>query len=416
VETTLPYRIRRKVLVVITVLFSLLATAYVGRGLQQLVGASSSTEAKDLRTNWEELRLVLAHKSPYQSATPSPYPPFAYPASVAFLWPSWPGVRLYFALLNLVCLGFLMGWAYCVTASRDSAFAAALAASIPAASAVATCVGLGQNTVLYTALLIVALLLYQRRLWVGSGLVLGVAMSKISLGLPFLLPFIFRRDWKVLVGAAGYIVGGTLFVCLWLRDSPFNMIQLWVHAAERFACLGYGPATLVCELGVPADIANRATEVMVVLVAAVTFAWLRRLPLITLFGLAAGFGRLWTYHRNYDNFLVVVLLVALADAYLRTNRWEVGTALAAVGITLWLPPKTTDLQSIHILHLVIWGAGMIILAVWAPRATQVSADDATPISRGRAKETSGPTCNGGPGPLARRPNCSGNGGHLSGFL
>jgi Glycosyltransferase family 87 len=381
------HRIPRTPLLVVTVFLSLLGTIYVGRGLQQLVATSSSTEAKDLRTNWEELRLVLAQENPYESATPSPYPPFTYPANFVFLWPPWPAVRLYFALLNLICLGFLMGWAYRVTALRDAAFAAALMVSIPAASAVSTGVGLGQNAVVYTALLIVALVLYRRRLWIESGLVLGVAMSKISISLPFVLPFVFRKDWKVLVGAALYIVGGTLLVCLWLRASPLHLIQLWVHGAERFACVGYGPATLMCELGVPVNIANRATEGVVVLVAATTFAWLRRLPLITLFGLAAGFGRLWAYHRIYDDFLVVILLVALADTYLRTNQWQVGTALVAVGITLWLPPKMTDFQVIQIMHLVIWGAAMIILAIWASRATEARGDDSAPTTRATTNET-----------------------------
>src|SRR5262249_15790403 len=146
-----------------------------------------------------------------------------------------------------------------------------------------------------------------------------------------------------LIGAGVYIVSGTLLVCIWLRDSPLHLIQLWVHGAERFACLGYGPAAVLCELGISADAANRATESIVILLAMVTLARIHHLPLITLFGLAAGYGRLWTYHRAYDNFLLVILLVALADTYLRTKRGEVFGMLVAVGVTLWLPPKTTDL-------------------------------------------------------------------------
>src|SRR6266496_2897128 len=135
--TTPQRRARTCLSIVVAVVLSVLGTIYTGRGLEQLVMTSSSTEAKDLRTNWEELRVVLARENPYETDTPSPYPPFTYPANVILLWPPWPVVRLYFALLNLICLGFLMVWAYRVARPRDAGFAVGLAVSIPAASAVA---------------------------------------------------------------------------------------------------------------------------------------------------------------------------------------------------------------------------------------------------------------------------------------
>jgi hypothetical protein len=361
-------RIDKKLFLVITVIFSMLAVLYVGRGLQQLVSVSSSSEAKDLRTRWDEMRLVLVHKSPYEGTTsPSSYPPFTYPADILILWPPWSAARFYFALINLICLGFLAGWAYRTTARRDARFAAALATSIPATSAVSTGLGLGQNTIFYTTLLILALWLCRLKLSVGSGFMLGVAMSKISITLPFVLLFVFRKDWKVLVGVGAYIVGGTLLVCLWVHDSPLHLARLWIQSAESYACIGYSPATFLCKLGVSPKMAIRTCEMVVLLVAVITFSWLRGLPLVTLFGLAAGFGRLWTYHRVYDNFMLVILLVALADAYLRTERWELGVALLAVGSTLWLPPKVADIEAVQIMHLVIWSAAMVALAVWAPR-------------------------------------------------
>ena len=140
--------------------------------------------------------IALIHISP---RNPSLYPPFAYPAQIAFFWPTWPAARYYFALVNLICLGFVAGWAYRATAWYDHWFASTLAMSIPAISAVSTGMGLGQTAILYTALLILALQLRERGSSSATGIVLGIATSKISIALPFLLPFFFRRDWRVLL-------------------------------------------------------------------------------------------------------------------------------------------------------------------------------------------------------------------------
>jgi hypothetical protein len=364
----------RELLIFATVILSLLAMLYIGRGLQQLV--SSSGEYNDLYIIWRDLRLVLDRTNPYKTSSfPSLYPPFAYPAEIAFFWPTWPAVRYYFALVTLICLGFAARWAYRTTARHDPWFALALAMSIPATSAVSTGMGLGQTTILYTALLILVLQLREGSLGVAAGFVLGIAMSKISIALPFLLLFCFRRDWRILIAAGAYIVIGTAMVCVWLNESPQELVRLWIQATERVSCFEkYSLATFMCHLGLPAIAVSRAVEALVIVAAAAVFAWLRELPLVTLFGLAAGFGRLWTYHHVYDNFMLVILLVAIVDAYLRTEQWQLGAAMLAVGSTLWLPPKAADLEVIQILHLALWSAAIAALAVWAPRAEESTAE------------------------------------------
>ena len=366
-KSLMTFGVHRKILAFSIAIFSLLAALYIGRGLQQLVIISGG--AKDLHANWDELQLVLHHTNPYvMSVTAAPYPPFAYLANVAFLWAPWPAVRWYFALVSLICLGCVARWAYRVAVWHDHWFASSLAMSILATSAVSSGLGLGQNAILYTAFLVLALQLRERG-WNGSsGFVLGITLSKISLAMPFLLPFFFRRDWRVLIAAATYVVGATAVLCIWLNASPVELTQQWIQRAEKFACFDYGPASLICHLGFPANTVNRVCEATVILAATVIFAWLRRLSLVTLFGLAAGFGRLWTYHRSYDNFVLVILLVALADGYLRTKQWQLGVAMLAVGSTLWLPLKTAEIEIIQVLHVALWGAATIALAVWAPPA------------------------------------------------
>jgi hypothetical protein len=248
--------------------------------------------------------------------------------------------------------------------------------SIPAISAVSTGLGLGQTAILYTALLILALQLRERGSSTAAGFVLGIATSKISITLPFLLPFFFRRDWRVLIAAGAYMFIGTAMVCLWLSESPLDLMQHWIQATQRVTCFErYGLATFICRLNAPETAGIRAVEVVVIVGSAAVFLWLRELPLMTLFGLAAGFGRLWTYHHFYDNFMLAILLVAITHAYLLTKRWQLGAATLAFISTLWLPPKAADLEVIEVLHLTFWVAAMIALAVWAPRAEKPAAQD-----------------------------------------
>ena len=172
---------------------------------------------------------------------------------------------------------------------------------------------------------------------------------------------------------------GTAMVCLWLTELPLDLVRHWIQATQRITCFErYSLATFICRLNAPTTAVSRAVEVVVIVGSAAVFFWLRELPLMTLFGLAAGFGRLWTYHHVYDNFMLVILLVALAHAYLLTKRWQLGAATLVLGSTLWLPPKAADLEVIQVLHLTFWGAAMIALAVWAPRAENPAGDAVPP--------------------------------------
>ncbi len=349
-------------------LFLFLSLAFMARGLQQLLPANSLTQAKDLRTNWDELRLVFHRQSPYngvENAPSSPYPPWTFPANVIFYWPPWAVAKGYFAFINLVCLLLVATWAYHVGAGGDERYSIVLATSVTAISSIATTVGLGQNSIIYTTLLAGVLVLYERRQRLLCGVLLGIALSKINIALPFALPFLFRRDAKVLAAAGAYIVVATLALGGWCHSGLLEMMRLWIAAAERFSGTPYGPASLLVGVGVSTGVAARVCAVGVLALAVIAMAAWRRLPMLASFGLAAGFGRLWTYHRVYDNFMLVFLLVALADVWIRTRSRTVGAVTLLVGITLWFPIRSIDVPVVHLIHVLIWSVGIVVLGVSA---------------------------------------------------
>jgi hypothetical protein len=349
-------------------LLLLLSLAFMARGLQQLLLPSSSTQAKDLHTNWVELREVVHRQSPYSGAgnvLASPYPPWTFPLSLILYWPPWPIVKEYFAFINIVCLLLLATWAYRVGAGGDARYSVELALSVTAISSIATAVGLGQNTVVYTALLAGALVLYERRQRLLCGVLLGIAMSKINIALPFALPFLFRKEGRVLAAAGAYIIAATLALGGWCHSTPLETMRLWVAAAERYNGVAYGPASLLVDMGVSPDIAARGCAVGVLSLAVIAMAAWRRLPIFTSFGLAAGFGRLWSYHRVYDNFMLVFLLVALADVWIRTRNRSVWVMVLLVGFTLWFPIRSIEGIIAYLIHVVIWSVGIVVLGVSA---------------------------------------------------
>ncbi len=369
-------KFHQKIAWFVTLIFVLMSVAFLARGLQQILLPNSATQAKDLHTNWTEMQLVLHRQSPYGNVeTASPYPPWTFPANVLLYWPPWSLAKVYYAFVNLACVGLLAGWAWKVALRHGAYYALVVATSVTAFSSIATGLGLGQNAIVYTTFLVGALVSYQGGWHMLCGILLGIAMSKINIALPFILPFIFRKDWKVVAAAAAYMLGATLFMAFWLHSPPLEMMNMWVVAAQRNNGVPYGPASLLTCVGVPADMASRSCAVVVLTAAVVTLAMLRKLPILVLFGLAAGFARLWTYHRVYDNIMLAFLLVGLADLYLRTRLRSVGAAWLLVGMTLWYPIRIMDVPVVHLIHVIIWVAGMIILALLATRTQS----DSSPV-------------------------------------
>src|SRR5439155_3773628 len=115
---------------------------------------------------------------------------------------------------------------------------------------------------------------------------LGIALSKINIALPFILPFVFQKNYRVLLAALSYVVGATLLLAFWVHSSPSGM-NAWIVAAQKNNGVPYGPASLLAEIGCPANMAARVCAVTFLLLATATLGVLRKLPMLTLFGLAA---------------------------------------------------------------------------------------------------------------------------------
>jgi hypothetical protein len=100
-----------------------------------------------------------------------------------------------------------------------------------------------------------------------------------------------------------------------------------------------------------------------VLLPAVALLWaFRRRSLPTLFAIAAVAARFWSYHKGYDNGMMVFLLAPLLAAWLREPRnLLVGAGALLVGASLWMPAGLTLSTPILVAQLLIWPVGLGVL-------------------------------------------------------
>jgi hypothetical protein len=110
-----------------------------------------------------------------------------------------------------------------------------------------------------------------------------------------------------------------------------------------------------------------------VLLVAVLLLWSRRLSLVDAFGLAAVVGRMWTYHKNYDNVVLLFVILPLAVRVWRSRSSLPGTlVLFLLCFSLVLPSRFLEPPAIQVLQNLLWmGAAAVIIA-------RQSADDPGP--------------------------------------
>jgi hypothetical protein len=97
----------------------------------------------------------------------------------------------------------------------------------------------------------------------------------------------------------------------------------------------------------------------------VIFQKLQHTSLLTLFACAAVIGRVFTYHRPYDDLMLVFLLLALLTlAFSYPSRLNI-IIVSLVGLTLWLPLSIQNLASPYwsIFQNTIWLIALVYLLV-----------------------------------------------------
>lgn len=317
----------RSILAAAVVAMAAIAAAWLAYELYRLIASPASIGPIAVHPGGIDLKLphlmvndwfagLPVYTGPREGQHPHP------PASMAILWPVYggPSIARATAVYLLVTLASL-AWIV-VAAVRESRAASplerALVALVPLATYPAgATIGNGQTTVYALAAALGALLLLRYRppgrgRDLAAAALLLVAMGKPSLCAPFVLLALVlpggARPVALLVAA---YVALTLFAASFQPLGLRDQFGYFLAQASRIGSLN-GAAdlhALVTWLGVPSTMAAASAGTLVLLA-----WWLwrhRHADFWLLAGVTAIAARFWTYHRWYDDLLIVLPLVAL---------------------------------------------------------------------------------------------------------
>jgi len=338
----------------------LLTAVYQAKGNVELIAGTERSSAVDLLNRHNEQRHFHRGENPFD-VMPGSQPPWGYAFGALLTWPEWPAVRIYFAALNALALGFLMWFAYRESHGAPRPSRLLMMGGVAAFGGSCTATEVGQISIICTALLAGALVADRSdRPWL-SGVLVALAMIKPTIAAPFAVVLVLTRRTAAVVAAGLYGIAASLLSWTITGASPLHMLrQLNEVAATHIGDGTIGLADTLAAIGAsPAGVA--LTPLIIAVPAAALVLWTRA-SLPTAFAIAAVWGRTWTYHKSYDDVMLAFLLISLGlHAFARSRSGPAFVAFVIIGVLEWLPGRLLALPAVQIMQLMAWPAALMLL-------------------------------------------------------
>ena len=385
-------RLRAAGLQGVSAVLLVLALAYYSKGIYYLVLADRG--AGDVRARWTEQQYFLQGRNPFdvwlahaerakrsgyarvhptRDCTVDPtlgvkdpaHPPWGYVTGLFLAWVPWPMLRGYYLVLNLAASAVVGTWAYRLGAEKGRRYGILLAAGSLAIGGLCTTLEVGQYGLVVNALLVLTLMWQHRLAGVPAGLMLGFAQIKPTCAGTFWLAAALRRRPTIALVAALDMGASSLIVWYVTKTNPLEMLrQLFLMGSVLGTDGTMGLTHSLIDLGFDRRVATLAGVALVMVPAVAIMFRQRHNDLLTGFATAAVAGRLWTYHRPYDNVMLVFLLVALAKAAMDSSRPRWGwLGFWLVGISIWVPVSVSNLSLFQVYQHVAWVGGVVLLMI-----------------------------------------------------
>jgi hypothetical protein len=213
---------------------------------------------------------------------------------------------------------------------------AVLVLTVAASNPVRWGIGLGQFHLIPTTLMVLAALAVRGGRQTLAGGLVGIALAKPTMVLPFLGVLAVKGYWRALIVAMA--LQGALLVgaSAWLGIDPAALIREWLATAR--GQLGAGSIdvpTLIREHWSEAS-ALGTTLAVLLITFGLTFAHRQR-PEAALVGFSSFMAAVFTYHRPYDLVLLVPAFAsAIVSARMARDRWRIVGWLVVVVFALVL--------------------------------------------------------------------------------
>lgn len=300
----------RRLAVIVTLLGAQAVLAALSLGW---AASRALVDSADLIRRSEEVALFVRGSDPYDDPDMT-YPPTAPPVFTALIAPlPSRGLRAAWFGLNLVALAAFCGaivacWGRAWPTWLKLSFVLAVAATRPVRGGI----GLGQFHLIPMALMMLALVAIEVGRPVAAGLMVGVALTKPTMALPFLVYLAVRQRWRTL--GVALVVQGLLFAAVmgWLGIGPWPLVRAWlVNARGQLGAGTIDLPTLVPRLWPDCPLDASQLGLVALIGSGLLIVSLRQSPDPGLASLALALGAVFTYHRHYDLVLLVPILAYL---------------------------------------------------------------------------------------------------------
>jgi len=377
------------------VVIGILAVSSLNRLIQEfgrLIWNQGRTGAIDLKIFYEAVQLWFLGAPTYGELPSAVYPP----ASYLMLWPvlGWltiPPARILWALISALALVWLM---YLVVkeSKADAWHEKVLIAFLPIFYATRTGIGNGQLTIVVVPLLISGVLLFRRHIRLGehlwaTAMIVG-ALIKPNISAPFFWLVLFtsggQSSWPALMVILDY--GGlTLWASAFQDESAITLMRQWFSQAEvgaEFGAQAGGYAnqnSLLAWLEANTNINNfplfnfvgdfelNTPLTLGILVAlGLWICWHRNIEIWVLLGVCAVVARLWTYHRIYDDMLILLPTIAVFQIYKQLHPLRLKSQTPGVFSSQKNNTAPFLLRSLQINHIAYLILGIAYLAAVMP--------------------------------------------------
>lgn len=298
-------------------LMAVLALLKLGTEFWRLLFDMGPNGAKDLRLRHEEVSRWFTGRPVYGDLPAAVYPP----ASYVMLWPllGWLGfapARWLWAVTSAGALGALSYFVARESGAETRLERVLVVLLVLSMNAMGVTIGNGQLILHLLPLLMAGLFLtysmqYSRaENLLGAGLLL-ITLVKPNVSIPFLWIILFRPgSLRIAILISSGYAALTFFAALFQKTEPWTLLTEWMSRASETGEGGYADLyILLSEIGLKEWI----FPVSLVLLMALGL-WIyshRDGDRWLLLGVTALFTRFWTYHRLYDNLLILFPMVSL---------------------------------------------------------------------------------------------------------
>lgn len=316
-------------------------------------GRQALRSSKDLLYRVDEIRHFAAGEDPYLApgqdrfATMT-YPPSALPVFAPLIAPFGdPAVRVVWLALNLAAAGLLC-WAAIALWGRSwpgwvqAGFCLVVLASKPVRGGI----NLGQFHLIPVALCALSILCLRRGRPISGGLLVGVALAKPTMALPFLGFLAARGHWRALAAALGLQGALLAGASAWLGRSPLALTGEWLRVAKSQEAAGVLDLPSILQRIWPGQVSSSAVSLAVLGLGFVLMARWRRHSDLALASLAMFLAAIFSYHRYYDLVLMVIPLAYFVDracARPAGGGWAPAAAIALFCAILLVPSNSAML-------------------------------------------------------------------------